>query len=421
MQGRLIVKNFGPIKNLDLEIKPFTVLIGPQGSGKSTVAKILAVCKDLQNLFDYDFLFRFTPKKNLFEKYGIKNYIKSNSVIEFHNSAYSVYYSGNFEFEIKISEGVQDQIYYEAERLGAEIILRINPSNPTQKFRTSFEDIKAYVSRKKSEYKQFKSVNYAPNYQSALNFYKSFLLDRVFTHPIYIPSERNLISVLSSSLWSLINNNSNLPLNISTFGSIFESARNEIKELDIKELEGIKYKYLNGVDYIIHNRKRILLSESASGYQSSIPLFLCIEYLKRYNNVTFLIEEPELNLFPISQKRLVSYLAQVHKTHESRTRFKEILLTTHSPYVLSVINNLLFAGQASNFEGKSLERIQKVIPSTNWIYREEFAAFALQNGIAKSIVNPKTGLIFENELDNVSIEISEERSKLLDIYRKQKK
>ncbi|MFK7948849.1 MAG: AAA family ATPase, partial [Saprospiraceae bacterium] len=32
---KLIIKNFGPIKDVKLEIKDFMVFIGPQASGKS--------------------------------------------------------------------------------------------------------------------------------------------------------------------------------------------------------------------------------------------------------------------------------------------------------------------------------------------------------------------------------------------------
>lgn len=35
------IKNFGPVKDATIEIKPFLVLIGGQGIGKSTVAKLL--------------------------------------------------------------------------------------------------------------------------------------------------------------------------------------------------------------------------------------------------------------------------------------------------------------------------------------------------------------------------------------------
>ena len=40
---KIIVKDFGPIKDLDIEIKRFTVFIGTQGSGKSTISKLLTI------------------------------------------------------------------------------------------------------------------------------------------------------------------------------------------------------------------------------------------------------------------------------------------------------------------------------------------------------------------------------------------
>lgn len=40
----LVIKNVGPIKNVNLELKRFNVLIGPQSSGKSAIAKILSTC-----------------------------------------------------------------------------------------------------------------------------------------------------------------------------------------------------------------------------------------------------------------------------------------------------------------------------------------------------------------------------------------
>ena len=45
---RLVVRNFGPITNLDIEIRPLTLFIGTQGSGKSTVAKLLTICRNAQ-------------------------------------------------------------------------------------------------------------------------------------------------------------------------------------------------------------------------------------------------------------------------------------------------------------------------------------------------------------------------------------
>lgn len=44
MQESIIIRNFGPIKNVEIkDIKPFTVFIGESGSGKSTIMKVIVL------------------------------------------------------------------------------------------------------------------------------------------------------------------------------------------------------------------------------------------------------------------------------------------------------------------------------------------------------------------------------------------
>ena len=44
---RLVIRHFGPDKEIDIRISPLTVFIGTQGSGKSTVSKVLTICNDM--------------------------------------------------------------------------------------------------------------------------------------------------------------------------------------------------------------------------------------------------------------------------------------------------------------------------------------------------------------------------------------
>ncbi len=41
MNEKIIIKNFGPLKQLELDLKEIMVFIGPQASGKSTIAKLI--------------------------------------------------------------------------------------------------------------------------------------------------------------------------------------------------------------------------------------------------------------------------------------------------------------------------------------------------------------------------------------------
>ena len=46
---RIEVRNFGPLKNISLDIKDYMIFIGPQASGKSTLAKLVWYWKEFEN------------------------------------------------------------------------------------------------------------------------------------------------------------------------------------------------------------------------------------------------------------------------------------------------------------------------------------------------------------------------------------
>lgn len=67
----LTIENFGPIKKAKIEVKDMMVFIGPQSSGKSTLAKIITILND--------FNFRQNDEIKLIDelsKYNIKSYLK---------------------------------------------------------------------------------------------------------------------------------------------------------------------------------------------------------------------------------------------------------------------------------------------------------------------------------------------------------
>ena len=54
MNERLIVKSFGPVKDLDIIFKKVTLFIGDQGTGKSCVAKLFSMFKNRKRLKDME-------------------------------------------------------------------------------------------------------------------------------------------------------------------------------------------------------------------------------------------------------------------------------------------------------------------------------------------------------------------------------
>lgn len=94
MNERLIIKNFGPITDMDIVIKAFTVFIGPQGSGKSTAAKVLTICRDLS--WYLQILDRDINVKEPFKKFCIDEYFKDNTYIKY----LSVFEKAKYEFAV---------------------------------------------------------------------------------------------------------------------------------------------------------------------------------------------------------------------------------------------------------------------------------------------------------------------------------
>jgi hypothetical protein len=125
----------------------------------------------------------------------------------------------------------------------------------------------------------------------------------------YLTTDRLLVSSISDSILGLLNADVALQKSTTEFGNYFEIARSNISTLFIDYLN-VTYKYENGRNLVFYNKTDSLpLSASASGHQSTIPLHLTIEHFSKDGNTHFIVEEPELNLFPTTQSKLVGYLA----------------------------------------------------------------------------------------------------------------
>lgn len=109
-----------------------------------------------------------------------------------------------------------------------------------------------------------------------------------------------------------------------------------------------------------------------------------------------IIEEPEQNLFPLAQKELVEFL--VRETNEGDG---SLLLTTHSPYVLSVLNNLIFAGEHSRKKG-----INEIISKSLQIRYKEISAYYFSDGSCSSIMDADMRCINPENIDSCSVDIN---------------
>ena len=129
-----------------------------------------------------------------------------------------------------------------------------------------------------------------------------------------------------------------------------------------------------------------------------------------------IIEEPELNLFPETQYELVSHLSQniASRTGTGQMYYSNhLLLTTHSPYILTSLNNLMYAYQVGQ---EHVEEVNKIIDKKYWVNPDDVSAYRLMtDGTAKNIVDEELKQIDAGELDEISRSINAIWDKISDI------
>ena len=121
-------------------------------------------------------------------------------------------------------------------------------------------------------------------------------------------------------------------------------------------------------------------------------------------------------------KDLIGYLADRCTKGDN-----QLFINTHSPYVLTALNNLIFAYQVAEVLPERADEIAKIIPKEQWLNPDDVAAYYVgedekgEKGGIHSIFNRKTGLIGQNELDEISEELGDEFDALMNIYRTRKR
>ena len=126
------------------------------------------------------------------------------------------------------------------------------------------------------------------------------------------------------------------------------------------------------------------------------------------SNELIYIEEPEAHLFPSAQSLLMEYLIGSLASGASK---RSIILTTHSPYIMSKINVFIKAGQISRRK-KVNNKIHDIVPRECWLESTDVSAYALAGGEMSGIIDDD-GLIDGTYLDQISEDISREYSSLL--------
>lgn len=483
-KARLIVENFGPLKNINIEVPDFLCLIGKQATGKSTIAKLISIFED------EDF-----QKESFVQKlktYGLDQFISSNTFISYKidednkNSILHfdfIYENGkttvnNFRtyfthfFEVENLKGalknsnfieeisqhlINELINYDDIFAAQKVTLIIKDFDSRMKnlntrsnsiisdleknerkvqkiavqldklLNNLSEDNKEEVSKSKITQEVIKndienirndSKELKRELIETIESYYYNIVDFLKLDSQYIPSERNFLHIIAENVFGLINNNIQIPKHLLEIGQEYEKALNVVKEVPLNLIDkSFTYKREGKASYIYHNNdEKVDLIQSASGMQSIIPIILLIEYaktLKENYHFNYVIEEPELNIYPKTQHQLIKYLIKnVFDFTRVNYQRKKMVITTHSPYILASINNLLLAFQKGKEKPKE---VNKIINKSSWINPENFNAYELRNGKSYKIMNHRLGQLKSNMIDQVSDEFADEFDKILSL------
>jgi predicted ATPase len=383
---RLVVRNFGSITDLDIEIRPLTLFIGTQGSGKSTVAKLLTICRDqkwwLQILEKKD-------EMKPFVDFGINEYFQEDSFFSYVIDDGEIKYEkGSFEFRI---------IGFDDKEAIKEVL--------------DFHIAESSLSYLKKEKDGLSAENLSsPHTRKVLQAYARLCL--------YILAERNLVGNLSDSLASIMLHQIPLSNPLLEYMSMFEKSKKEFSAYEVPFF-GVKYIKKDGKDKIelTNKNKDLPLSACSSGLQSALPMLMVIDYaLKTECFNSFVVEEPEQNLFPENQREVLDFLTSRLKGKEHR----QFIITTHSPYLLSSLNVLMLAYKMHDHE-EFREKVEEIVNPDCMVNPADVAVYSLnpndEDGIyCKSLISEKTGMVSVNELDIASMYIGEDFDKLYRMF-----
>ena len=143
-----------------------------------------------------------------------------------------------------------------------------------------------------------------------------------------------------------------------------------------------------------------LLEHASTGHQNVIRILQDVFMSMLYNEMVFrVIEEPEAHLHPTTQKDLVYIFALMRNHIDSQT-----IMTTHSPYFLAVLINLLTAGQLSKKNPEAAAEIEARVPKLCWLTPDDVEVYHLKDGISHPIVRPEKEPILENPLADLLTE-----------------
>lgn len=428
---KLIIRNVGPIKDINIELNKINVIIGPQSSGKSTINKIACFCSWVEKKVSLEQSFNYFLKddnfiSNLTISHKLDGYFHDDSEICYESSVmkFSFKYSNkcpNFEW-INQYDYIRTKIsYIPAERNIVSMIYdwkQVNlPKNNIFNFMSDWNMArKAYTLDHTLDIKAINTKYYYDESQD-IDFLetpsgnKIQLINASSGQQSMIP-----LYILLNYFTETIYNNKSQDDNIEnkerdaklTYQILMRSIQNTISntEIDINDEKGIN-EYLNSILKVTKNNKGIHIPKEGMNFVKLVSGYFT--HFIKTNYTSLYIEEPELNLFPSTQKELLYYILNIIQQKDHK-----LFITTHSPYILYALNNCMMGWLVKD---NMPEEIANSLESyKSWIDPKLVSAWQINDGQIVSIQEKSTKSIGKHYFNKIMNETMNEYYTMLNYF-----
>lgn len=448
---RIVIKNFGPIANAEIEITPFLVLIGEQASGKSTIAKLIYFFKSLAEDFfssyyasertdiDIPSMITFPTREKFYDFFGSTFHLPDFKIVFYYNENTFITLTLNEKRKLNVvicngffpiskrdqlAEIKKDLVKLQQDLLMANTIIERVPLEKRQleqlQLLSSTVDEIFYNTHNDSLFVlagRNATIGYSSSFEEMLSQHIRKTLENKGKKK-YEHKEQTIDETLMLEFLQKV---TKMRQQFSKYGDFDGMIRMQQEEKkDVRHLATanrlisniLRGRYSSSESderILLDNNQYVYLKNASSGQQESVRILQdAFVSILSNNNVLRIIEEPEVHLFPEAQMYMMQLLAMV----VNNTPNNQIIITTHSPYVLSVLNNLIYAYQIGQ---KNNTLANQIIDKSAWLNPGRVNAYMLSGGKAEPIIDPELKMIKAERIDGVSDILNDQFNQLLDL------
>jgi len=193
-----------------------------------------------------------------------------------------------------------------------------------------------------------------------------------------------------------------------------KQGKNDIKINDILKAQII-------MDEVIYLKsddgRKVQLEKSSSGQQEIVFVLMHLDRLGNNGytygkSLSLFIEEPSAHLFPLEQMQIINYIVNKYNELKNTDKPVRFFITTHSPYILNSLNNILRKGALLKKYPEQAEKIntnEKLAEVPALSAEEEVSAYFIEaNGKGEDMFDPDDkDFIYPKKINDISYRIDE--------------